>query len=102
MKKLLVALMLVCGVAHAEEWLEMPNEAGGKILLLTLECKSKETGKPDGRQVVTSSPNGTGARGCWFYYADMIHIMWNDGDSSVFEPNQFTAKNNDKRKVKKK
>jgi len=31
MKKLILCLLLVSSVCHAEEWMETVNEAGGKI-----------------------------------------------------------------------
>jgi len=86
MKKLLIALMLVSSAVHAEEWLELPNNAGGKILLLTSKCKGSDTGL----LVISTIPKGINLHGCWYAFADMIHISWDSGQASSFDPNEFT------------
>lgn len=85
MKKFILALALVCSAAHADKWLEMPNEAGGKIILLTGECRG---GK--GKIVIATTPSGMNVNGCWYYFADMIHIVWEGGKTSSFKPADFT------------
>lgn len=87
MKKLLALLLLVCSTAYADKWLEMPNEAGGKILLLSGECRS---GK--GHMVIATTPSGNNINGCWYFFADMIHVAWDNGRTSSFNPNDFTYK----------
>lgn len=87
MKKFILGLCLLTGVAHAETWFEMRNKAGGKILLLTQKCSNSE-----GRMVIATTPEGSNANGCWYYFADMIHVVWSDGGeikSSTFEPKDF-------------
>ena len=88
MKKLLLALTLICASAFAEEWFEMPNEAGGKIILLTAKCDTKN----DGKMVIATMPSGNNIQGCWWYFADMVHVVWANGKTSSFQPNDFTAR----------
>lgn len=87
MKKTILALLLVCSTAYADKWLEMRNNAGGKIILMTSECRS---GK--GKMVIATTPQGDNFNGCWYYFADMIHIVWENGKTSSFEPNDFQFK----------
>jgi hypothetical protein len=88
MKKLILMLALVATAAQAETWLEMPNEAGGKIILMQDKCQ----GKNEGRFVIATTPKGDNVMGCWWYFSDMIHIVWNNGRTSSFEPSSFTAR----------
>lgn len=89
MKKILIcALLLLSQSAWAEAWLEMANQAGGKILLLSGKCRGKE----EGRMVITTTPSGDNLGGCWYYFADMVHIVWDNGKTSSFNPNDFTYK----------
>lgn len=94
MRKLLSLLafaLLVPSGAHAsEEWLEMENQAGGKILLLNSGCKVNDNSQSRGRLVISTSPSGTSTNGCWYFFADMIHIAWERGTTSSFDPNDFT------------
>lgn len=87
MKKFILAFALVCGSAHADKWFEMPNNAGGKIILTTHECAS---GK--GKMVIATTPEGDNYNGCWYYFADMVHVVWDNGKTSSFEPNNFRPK----------
>jgi hypothetical protein len=87
MKKLLTLLLLVCSTAYAEKWMEMPNEAGGKIILLAGECNNSR-----GKMVIATTPSGTNINGCWYYFAEMIHIVWQGGKTSSFNPNDFVYK----------
>ena len=87
MKKILVLLLLVCSTAYADKWLETPNDAGGKILLLTRECNGG-----NGKMVIATTPKGDNYNGCWFFFADMVHIVWEKGGSSSFDPNVFKVR----------
>lgn len=85
------ALLLVSQMGYAaEEWLEMLNQAGGKILLLNSKCS--RAGAENGRLVIATTSAGPTLNGCWYTFADMIHIVWNNGDTSSFSPNDFTYK----------
>ena len=76
--------LLLCGAAHAEEWMEMPNEAGGKILFLSNLCAESTTG----RKVIATMKDGGTVHGCWYYFADMVHVVWigQGGKTSAFDP----------------
>lgn len=93
MKKLILALAFLAFSVQAEEWFEMPNKAGGKILLLSAKCKN------GGNLVISTAPNSTNLNGCWWVFANMIHIVWtHDGSASSFEPLSFKYMNNDEKK----
>lgn len=87
MKKLILCLALVAGSAHADKWLETPNDAGGKILLLLRDCSDNK-----GKMVIATTPKGDNYNGCWFYFADMVHIVWDKGGTSSFDPNLFKVR----------
>ena len=61
--------------------------AGGKIILMFNDCRG---GK--GKMVIATSKTGDNYNGCWYYFTDMVHIVWEDGRTSSFEPNDFTVK----------
>jgi hypothetical protein len=88
MKKLLLILTLLTTSVHAEEWLETRNEVGGKILFLLSHCGND---KDSGRMVIATIPNGDTVNGCWFYFADMIHVVWTGqgGKTSSFDPKKL-------------
>lgn len=80
--------LLVANLAHAESWLEMPNEAGGKIILTEYKCETNE----NGRLVIATTKEGHRIEGCWFYYTGMVHVVWKSGDKSSFEPGHFVIR----------
>lgn len=85
------ALLLVCQIGYAaEEWLEMQNKAGGRILLLSGKCTGR--GSENGRMVITTTPAGPNMHGCWYVFAEMIHIVWEDKSTSSFNPDDFVYK----------
>jgi hypothetical protein len=88
MKRLLLALLFVPLVATAEEWLETSNAAGGKILLLQNKCR----GGKEGKMVISTTPSGPNIHGCWYYFAEMIHIAWESGNTSSFTQEDFVYK----------
>ena len=91
MKKLFLLLFFYASFSYAaDKWLEMPNNAGGKIILLQSNCGSSENGK----LIIATTPQGKNVHGCWYYFADMIHVAWKTGDTSSFDPKDFTFKEN--------
>lgn len=88
MKRILTALLMMPLMAGAEQWFEMPNQAGGKILLLTSDCGKDLSGK----LVVSTMPSGENITGCWYFFAEMVHVVWEGGKTSSFEPRMFTPK----------
>ena len=89
LKYVFPALVLLCqSVYAAEEWLEMLNQAGGKILLLNSKCS--RSGAENGRLVISTTSAGPTLNGCWYVFADMVHIVWDNGNTSSFRPDDFT------------
>lgn len=88
MKKLLLMALLVAGVSHAEEWFETQNEAGGRILFLSSTC----TESTQGRMVIATMRDGSTVHGCWYYFADMVHVVWigQGGRTSAYDPKTLT------------
>jgi hypothetical protein len=89
MKKLIVGMVLVLPLVAgaAEEWMELKNQAGGKILLLSSKCDRK--GSENARMVISTTPAGPNIHGCWYMFADMVHIVWEGGGTSSFDPKDF-------------
>lgn len=88
MKKIIALLMLVPALAHAERWFEMKNNAGGKIILTEYKCE----GSKEGKLAIATTDTGKSLDGCWFYFVDMVHVVWKTGDKSTFEPKDFVAR----------
>jgi hypothetical protein len=88
MRKLIWALVLVPCLVWGEEWLELDNSAGGKILFMKNTCGigKKET---QGLYVIATTPTGDNIAGCWYYFAGMVHVVWENGKTSSFEPKDF-------------
>jgi hypothetical protein len=93
MKKLLIALLLVSApvFAQGEEWWESENESGGKIVLLSYDC----TSRPETRtlkRMYAAHKNGQTYWGCWNYWSDMVHVIYDDGKSYTYNPDLFVRK----------
>jgi len=91
MKRLLIALMLVSGFANAEEWFESLNESGGKIVLLTSECSSRPDQKTL-KRMYAAHKNGQTYWGCWNYWSDQVHVIYDEGMSYTYDPALFVRK----------
>lgn len=89
MKKLLLALCLVSSLAHADAWLEIPTQQGGKILLLSTGC-----GESSGKMAIATQPGAINVNGCWWYFADMIHVVWSDKRTSSYDLGTVIPKKN--------
>lgn len=78
MKKLLIALMLVAGVAQAETIATLPNQAGGKIVLTNETCKDPVTGEIYSalRRSYNYSSAGGSSEGCWLVEDETIVVVW--------------------------
>lgn len=90
MKKLFLFLFFVSNVVCAEEWLEAPNKLGGKILLLQSKCSSKAD--ETGRTVIGTGGTGKNIMGCWYYFSDMVHVVWEDGSTYSYPKEIFYIK----------
>ena len=93
MKKILIALLLVAApvFAQGEEWWESDNESGGKTVLLSYDCSSR----PEARtlkRMYAAHKNGQTYWGCWNYWSDMVHVVYDDGKSYTYNPDLFVRK----------
>lgn len=95
MKKLLWSLVLVACSVQAEEWMETQNNAGGKILFTQAKCDGR------GRMVIATMPDGDTVHGCWYYFSEMVHVVWTDarvrGKTSAFDPKTLSYRNSEDR-----
>lgn len=89
MKKLLLLLMLVSNLASAETWFEATNQGGGKIVLLLHKCSGSES-----RVVIAQLPSGDTSTGCWTYIADLVVVLWDNGNvrTSTYNANVFVMR----------
>lgn len=97
MKKLFATLAVLFSIASfaqtrpdlANTRLELPNDAGGKIVLKFSVCEI------DGRvfnglyELYSYSSNGNTSMGCWTYTDKKIRVLWENGKQSIFEPSHF-------------
>lgn len=83
MKKLLVSLLLVAGVAQADnEFRYTPNNAGGYIFFTYSNCVYVNTQEHIPGKFYVYSTNSNGQRmsdGCYAYKAPFYVIDWNSG-----------------------
>jgi hypothetical protein len=74
MRKLLIALLAVPLLGHAEAVFETSNQAGGKIVLTDEYCRD------DSHKLAYSMvPGYDTILGCWTADNQYIHIAWYDG-----------------------
>jgi len=90
MKKILF-LLLLSTTAYAEEWWESANESGGKIVLLDYACSSRPEAKTL-KRMYAAHKNGQTTWGCWNYWSDQVHVVYDDGQSYTYDPTLFSRK----------
>lgn len=88
MKKLLIALLLVSPIVHAEKYFELRNKAGGKIVLHAVECYDKS--KPSLKLVTATAPSQKTIFGCWGYIGGEVHVVYDDGERRSYPADVFT------------
>lgn len=88
MHKFILALLFITPFAYAERWLESTNDAGGKIILLQTNCDNSGNGK----LILASAPAGQTIRGCWYYFAEMVQVVYTDGTIYTYDPKNFIVK----------
>lgn len=83
MKKLLLSLLLVAGVANADnEFRYTPNNGGGYMFFTTSYCVYTSTQERIPNKFYVYSTNSNGAKlvdGCYEYKAPFYVIEWNGG-----------------------
>jgi hypothetical protein len=91
MKKLLASLLLIAGVAQADnEMTWTPNKAGGSMFFTYTECVYLSTGVrvPDSFYVYSTSDTGIKiADGCYKYKHPFYLIEWNKGGNTNINVN---------------
>lgn len=91
MRKLLLGLMLVSGIASADnEMAYTTNRAGGYMFFTFSECVYLNSGTrvPDQYYVYSTSDNGTKiADGCYKYKHPFYMIVWNSGGTTNINVN---------------
>jgi hypothetical protein len=75
MRKLLIALLFVSGVAQAEAKFVMNNNAGGKIILTDEPCNNGTH-----KLAYSTSPKNETLQGCWGADSSFVHIRWYTND----------------------
>lgn len=88
MKKIALALLLVCSSVRAELYLSAKNEGGGEIVLTTYTVASCEGLKA----MYAMLPSGKTYYGCWAYVNDKIHVRYEDGERRVYPIDSFVVK----------
>ena len=80
MSKLLIALLMVPTLAHAEALFETNNQAGGRIVLTDETCR-------DGVHKLAYSmmPGYNTILGCWSADNSFVHIGWYDGSLRSYD-----------------
>ena len=76
MKKLLLALMLVSGVAHSGTFATMPNQANGKIVLTDEACKLDGRTYDGLHRAYNYGSSGYTSEGCWMMEDETIVVAW--------------------------
>ena len=98
MSKFALALLVVAGVAHAEDWVEAPTSAGGKIVLTRQTADWCPKGFLLG-YVETSKQDVI--YGCWAKSNDRIHMRFGDDIMKVYDLEGWEYKTDGKGKGKK-
>jgi len=94
-KSLLVGLMLVAGVAMADNELSYtPNKAGGYMIFTYTDCVWVATQQRVPNQYYVYSTNGSGVKiadGCYEYKYPFYFIGWNKGGNTTININTVTS-----------
>ena len=94
MKKTLLGLLLVSGIANAQVFV-MPNNGGGEITLTQEKCKADNGAYPALRHVY-SWTNSYYMEGCWAVIDGNISVIWMNKDGSrerrIYPINGFNKK----------
>ena len=85
-----IVLSLVSVSAYADTWVTR-NQAGGTIVLTDRQCSAQY---PSLKQMYTRGPDGTTIHGCWGYYDNYVHVVYDDRTERTYEPSIFTKQEN--------
>ena len=94
MKKLLLALLLAVGMAHAGTVATSTNDAGGMMVLSDVKCN----GERDLFVAYSTIPSSSKTlMGCWTMDDNFIFIRWNDGDIRTYPFSMWDIKTKKKK-----
>lgn len=103
MKKLLIALMLVSGIAESATFATMPNQANGKIVLTDEICKLNNEVFDGLNRAYNYGASGYTSEGCWMVEDETVVVVWvNSKDKMRYPIANFTLSPNWKQKPKSK
>lgn len=94
MKKLLLSLLFVCGLANSTILATLQNRAGGLMYFTDSQCARKND--PYWKIVYSTLSGGQTIWGCWFYSDGMVHVQWDSGDTSAFDARELNIRYNNK------
>ncbi len=83
----LVVLTSRCHPAYADS-LAARNQAGGEIVITDRKCPDQ----PKLLEAYTHLSTGKYLAGCWAVVDDAVHVVWKDGDRSVYPIQAFKQK----------
>lgn len=92
---LVLLMVLLPRVGHAQDVLVSGNDAGGEIVLTGRECTLGSKRYPSLREAYTVHPNGSMIEGCWTMLDDAIHVVWRTRGSEerrVYPAASFTRR----------
>ena len=72
--------------ALADTW-TTKNNAGGEIILTDRQCSAKY---PKLFQMYARGPDGTTLNGCWAFYDNYVHVVYDDKTERTYDPTIFT------------
>ena len=91
MKKLLLSLLLVAGIANAEILATLQNRAGGIMYFTDTKCPTQSN--PYWKIIYSTLSGGGTVWGCWLYDSGMVHVRWENGNTSAFDSRELTLTN---------
>lgn len=86
MNKLLLALLLVSGVAESATFATQPNTAGGKIVLTDEPCKHNNQIYEKLNRAYNYGTSGNTGEGCWIVEDETVVVIWIDTNTKSRYP----------------
>jgi hypothetical protein len=68
---------------------ETSNRAGGKIILTTNKCIIGGQEIRGAFSGYSYTPEGSARQGCWTFMDDLAHMVWSDGQKSIYDLDTF-------------
>ena len=86
MKKLLLGLLLVSGLAQSATFATMPNQANGKIVLTDEVCKLDNQVFDSLMRAYNYGSTGYTSEGCWMMEDETVVVVWVGGKERMRYP----------------